>query len=40
MYSVGVRADGTTDRTANSNNPQLNVHAKEFTMKQNEMHSQ
>ncbi|KAJ8679528.1 hypothetical protein QAD02_015315 [Eretmocerus hayati] len=31
----GVRSDGTT---ANATNPQLNVHAKEFTMKQNDLH--
>ncbi|XP_015595794.1 uncharacterized protein LOC107268008 isoform X2 [Cephus cinctus] len=31
----GVRTDGTT---ANATNPQLNVHAKEFTMKQNDLH--
>ncbi|XP_016838544.1 transcriptional regulator ovo isoform X1 [Nasonia vitripennis] len=30
-----VRTDGTT---ANATNPQLNVHAKEFTMKQNDLH--
>ncbi|XP_033230823.1 CBP80/20-dependent translation initiation factor isoform X2 [Belonocnema kinseyi] len=35
----GVRVDGTTERAANLTNPQLNVHAKEFTMKQNEIHS-
>ncbi|XP_012263151.1 uncharacterized protein LOC105690147 isoform X2 [Athalia rosae] len=32
----GVRADGTTSSTIN---PNLNPHAKEFTMKQNDLHS-
>ncbi|KAL7305241.1 hypothetical protein TKK_0002626 [Trichogramma kaykai] len=32
----GVRTDGITIHTTN---PQLNVHAKEFTMKQNDFHS-
>lgn len=34
FFLLGVRTDGATNVT----NPQLNVHAKEFTMKQNETH--
>lgn len=34
-WFLGGRTEGTT---ANSTNPRLNVHAKEFTMKQNDSH--